>query len=338
MIDTVSLLKQLSDSTYIGHIHDTLKIAEQTLGDFGKRINLAGGNTAFILKGESDRRLMLEAHIDEIGFTVCEVTDGGFLRVNCAGGFDLRALPSHRVTVHGKEDVPAVFTSIPPHLTKDEAVFDDIAKLYIDTGLGEKAKEIISVGDFVTYKTAATELLGGRVSGKALDNRAGVLTLLLVAEQLKGKTLPFDVILLFCNQEEIGTRGAVTSAFAVGADEAICVDVSFGDFPGVSPAESGRLGGGPMIGLSPVLDRALTDKLIKTALDNGISYQREALGGKTSTDADMVSNSRGGVPTALISLPLRNMHTDCEVIDTADINAAAKLIAEYILNGGNENV
>ncbi len=337
MINTVSLLKKLSDSFFIGHINDTLKIAEHTLGDFGERIELCGGNTAFLLSGESDRKLMLEAHMDEIGFVVTEVFPSGFLSVSTAGGFDLRALPSHRVMVHGKQKVPAVFTSIPPHLSKDEVLFDDIAKLYIDTGLGAEAKNIISVGDLVTYDNKAVELLGGRVTGKSLDNRAGVLTLLLVAEKLRGKALPFDVLLLFCNQEEIGTRGAVTASFAAGADEAICVDVSFGDFPSVSPAESGVLGQGPMIGISPVLDSGVTGKIIATAEKHSIGYQREVMGGKTSTDADMVSISRGGVPTALISIPLRNMHTDCEVVDTADIEAAAELIAQYILDGGNEN-
>ncbi len=338
MIDTIELLKQLSDSVFIGHKRDALKIAEQMLGDFAERKNLFGGNEAFLIKGESEKTILLEAHIDEIGFTVTSVSDNGFLSVAAAGGFDLRALPATRVTVHGKEDIPAVFTSIPPHLSKDDAVFDDISKLYIDTGLGEKAKELISVGDFITYRQSAQKLLGTRVTGKSLDNRAGVATLLLVANLLRGKTLPVNVLILFCNQEELGTRGAVTSAFALGADEAICVDVSFGDFPGVSPAESGKLGNGPMLGNSPILDRALTSALKAAAEKLGISYTNEVMGGKTSTDADVVSISKEGIPTALVSIPLRNMHSSTEVVDTADIESAAKVIAEYILNGGQKNV
>ncbi|MBR3593203.1 MAG: M20/M25/M40 family metallo-hydrolase [Clostridia bacterium] len=336
-MNTVSSLKKLSESVFIGHHNDTLKVAEQMLGDFGKRINLTGGNTAYFIKGESDRTVLLEAHIDEIGFTVTEVCERGFLRVATAGGFDLRALPSHRVTVHGKEKIEGVFTSIPPHLTKDEAVFDDIDKLYIDTGLGERAKGLVSVGDFVTYKKEAVELLGGRVTGKSLDNRAGVLTLLLVAEKIKAASVPANVVLLFCNQEEIGTRGAVTSAFALNPNEAICVDVSFGDQPGVAPAECGKLGHGPMIGVSPILSKSMYDRLRAVASKKEIPYQCEVMGGRTATDADMVSISREGVPTALVSIPLRNMHTDAEVVDTADIESAAALVYEYILAGGNEN-
>ena len=334
MIETIETLKQLSDSVFIGHKRDALKIAEQTLGDFAEKKELFGGNTAFLIKGESEKTILLEAHIDEIGFTVTGVSDNGFLSVANAGGFDLRALPATRVTVHGKEDIPAVFTSIPPHLSKEDAVFDDIAKLYIDTGLGEKAKELISIGDFVTFRSKAANLLGTRVTGKALDNRAGVLALLLVANILRGKRLPQNVLILLCNQEEIGTRGAVTSAFALKPQEAICVDVSFGDFPGISPAECGTLGEGPMLGNSPILDRDITLSLKAIADTADIPYQNEVMGGKTSTDADMVSISREGVPTALVSIPLRNMHSPVEVVDTADIEAAAKLIAEYVFKGG----
>jgi len=331
-MDIISTLKELSNSTYIGHHNDAIKIAEQMLGDFSKKERSAG-NTAFYFKGKKDKTFLLEAHIDEIGFVVTEVFDSGFLRVSTAGGFDLRALPSHRIIVHGKKKVSAVFTSIPPHLSKDEAVFDDIDKLYLDTGLGDKAKSLISVGDFATYDTQATELLGTRITGKSLDNRAGVTTLLAVAERISANC-GYNVILLFCNGEEIGTRGAITSAFALDADEAICVDVSFGDFPGVGAAESGKLGAGPMIGCSPILDRNMFARLCELAENKGISYQREIMSGRTSTDADMVSVSKSGIPTALISIPLRNMHTDCELCDTADIASAAELIYEYIVSGG----
>ncbi len=336
-MEIAKTLKKLSDSTFIGHHNETLKIAEQMLGDFSKKQSLFGGNTAFFIKGKSDKTILLEAHIDEIGFTVTAVSEEGFLSVAPAGGFDLRTLPSARVMVHGKQEIPAVFTSIPPHLSKDDMVFDDIEKLYVDTGLGSRAKELISVGDFITYKTEAAELLSNRVTGKALDNRAGVSTLLAVADMLREDAPDTNVIVLFCNQEEIGTRGAITSAFALDIDEAICVDVSFGDYPGIDAKECGKLGFGPMIGISPSLDRGLSDRLTSIAKAEGIPYQLEVMGGKTSTDADMVSLSREGIKTALVSIPLRNMHTNCEVVDTADIEAAAKLIYKFIALGGGEN-
>ena len=332
-MDILKTLKELSDSTYIGHHKDALKIAEQMLGDFSKQ-EMPDGSAAYYLDSGSDKTIILEAHIDEIGFVVTEVFDSGFLRVAAVGGLDVRTLPSHRVLVHGKEEVVAVFTSIPPHLSKGETVFDDIDKLYLDTGLGAKAKELVSVGDFATYNTKAQELKGGYLTGKALDNRAGVTALLLVFEMLKGKDLPFNVVFLLCANEELGKRGAVTAAFGVDASEAICVDVSFGNIPGLLPSDCGQLGDGPMIGVSPVLDCEIGYKLSDLACNNNIPAQSEIMAGNTSTDADVISISRGGIKTGLLSIPLRNMHTDCEMVCISDIEATARLIYEYIVSGG----
>ncbi len=333
-MNTIDLLKALSDSVFIGHHRNTLEIAERLLGDFSTKVELCGGNTAFTLKGEGDRTLLLEAHIDEIGFTVTEITDEGFLKVAAVGGIDLRTLPSHRVLIHGKQPVSGVFTSIPPHLSKDEAIFDDIDKLYIDTSLGKRAKELISVGNFVTFAQSCRELLDFKVTGKALDNRAGVAALLLTALRIRDMALPCNVTFLFCNQEELGTRGAVTSAFELCADEAVCVDVSFGNQPGVAPHECGTLGSGPMIGYSPALSHDMYDTLCSIAKKAEIPYQSEIMSGKTSTDADMVSISRGGVATGLVSIPLRNMHTDCEIVSATDVVATAQLLTEFVLGGG----
>ncbi len=332
-MNTKDLIIKLSESVCIGNITETLTAVDKMLTT-GDKTYHTGNNLSVFFKGEREHTLLIDAHIDEIGFTVTEIDERGFLKVACAGGFDLRALPSHTVTVHGKEDITAVFTSTPPHLSKEDAEFDDIAKLSLDTGLGAKAKDLISVGDFVTYKQEAKALLGDRVCGKSLDNRAGCAVLLLLAERLKNEKLPINVSLLFSNQEELGCRGAKTAAFALDADEAISIDVSFASFPGIAAHQCGKLGTGPMVGYSPILSRSVYDKLCAIAEKEKIPYQREVMGGTTSTNADMLSINRDGLSTGLVSVPLRYMHSDCEVIDTKDIENTAELLYKYIMAGG----
>ena len=275
---------------------------------------------------------MLEAHIDEVGFIVTDIDANGFLTVKNCGGIDLRSLPARTVTVHGKEKVTGVFCATPPHLG-GVTEYDDIAALKIDTLLGEKAKEVISIGDFVTFNTKAADLCGSRIVGKSLDNRAGVACLLELAERLCDKKLPFNIVFAFTDQEELGCRGAQTASFDISPDEAIVIDVSFADAPDVPSNDCGTLGGGAMIGMSPVLDRGISKKLVSVAKGNNLSYQTEVMGGKTGTNGDVISISKSGVKTGLVSIPLRNMHSDVEIIDVKDIKNVCDLLEKYILGG-----
>ncbi len=289
------------------------------------------------IKGEGDYTLMLDAHIDEIAFVVTDIHENGFLTIAKAGGFDLRALPAQAVTVHGKEKVPAVFCSTPPHLSSGEISYDDIGALKIDTLLGSCAKEIISLGDLVTFDCAPECLLGNRVTGKAFDDRAGVCVLLELARRLKGKKLPINVVFLLSDAEELGLRGAATASYTVSPDEAIAIDVSFGDAPDVAADDCGVLGNGAMIGHSPVLDKNISARLTKIAEGNKIPHKSEIMGGKTGTNGDVIGISRGGVKTGLVSIPIRNMHTAAEVLDLDDIVSVCDILEQYILAGGNKN-
>ena len=280
---------------------------------------------------------MLDAHIDEISFTVTNVDDDGFVTVAKCGGFDLRLLPARPVTIHGKQEIPAVFCSTPPHLSSGSAEYTDISSLKIDTLLGEKAKEQISLGDTVTFRTKPVNLLGNRVTGKSLDNRAGVVCLIELARRLADRKLPFNIAFVLSDQEELGCRGCRTATFDIDPDEAIVIDVSFGDGPDISPDDCGKLSNGAMIGLSPVLDNNISRKLISTAKEKNIPYQTEVMGRSTGTNSDFISVSRRGVPTGLISIPLRNMHTDIEVVDIDDILSVCDILENYILSGGVGN-
>lgn len=327
----------LSNAKAAGAVRSAADLAFEMLSELmpcerGSNLTITGR-----LEGRNDYTIMLDAHIDEVSMVVTDIDDNGFLTVAKAGGIDLRLLPARRVTVHGKTDIEAVFCSTPPHLSDGEEVFDNIAKIKLDTGLGAMAREVVSPGDQVTFNTSAAELIGSRVTGKSFDDRAAVACLLTLAERLRRHKLPCNVVFVFCDMEELGMRGSRTAAYSVNPDEAIAVDVSFGDGPGISPDQCGKLGEGGMIGISPVLDKAISQKLIRLAEETEIPFQREVMGGITGTDSDVISITREGVRTGLVSIPLRNMHSDVELVDLNDLNAVIDLLEAYILSGGVMN-
>lgn len=326
-------LFELSNAVSIGNITEASDIAYKKLSKYVKSTQ-NGINVFGKLNGDNDYTLMLEAHIDEVGFVVTDIDDNGFLTVKNCGGIDLRMLPSRTVTIHGKEKVTGVFCATPPHLGGPKE-YDDISALKIDTLLGIKAKEIISVGDFATFNTKAASLQGDRIVGKSFDNRAGVVCLLALAERLKDKKLPYNIVFVFTDMEELGNRGAKTATFSVAPDEAIVLDVSFADAPDVPANECGKLQGGAMIGMSPILDKHIYKTLVNTAKENNLPYQTEVMDGRTGTNSDVISVSKSGVKTGLVSIPLRNMHTDVEIIDLKDIENVCDLLENYILKGGN---
>ena len=336
-MDIKSNLIELSKLSAIGTVDSAAKKAAEIMNEYCPVTQISNLSYVGEIKGESDYTLLLDAHIDEVGFIVTHISEDGFLTVGKCGGIDLRHLPASPVIIHGKEMVAGVFASIPPHLSEGEETPDSITDYKIDTMLGAKAKEIISVGDFVTYKVTPSELLGSRISGKSLDNRASVCALIEIARRLKGKNLPVSLKLLMSDAEELGLRGATTAAYGIEPDEAVVIDVSFGNGPDVSQYECGNLGEGAMLGISPVLCRDISDKLISISKENKLKYQTEVMGGRTSTNADVISVSKCGVKTGLISIPLRNMHTPNEVVDLEDIKSVCDILEKYIMSGGVKN-
>ena len=337
-MDIKERLFALSSADAVGFVSKASDLAFEMLSEYCETEKSDNLTVFGFMKGESDYTIMLDAHIDQIGMMVCDVDDKGFLTVAKSGGIDLRTLPSRRVTVHGKEKVNAVFCSTPPHLSKADAEFNDISEIKLDSCLGEKAKDVISVGDYVTFAAEPFELLNGRVCGKSFDDRAGVVCLIETAKRLSGKKLPVNVAFVLSDGEELGLRGSKTATFKVDPKEAVVIDVSFGGGMGVPEYVSGKIGEGPMIELSPFLDKAVCQKMISIARQNKIPYQLKALGGRTGTNADVVSVSREGVKTVTLSIPLCNMHTDCEIIDIKDIESICDMLCEYILSGGVKDV
>ena len=294
------------------------------------------GNLTAELDGKG-KTFLLEAHADRIGLVVTSIEEGGFLRVAKCGGADARVLAAQDVTVWGKKPVYGVITSTPPHLSKgDEASKAvDFDRILVDVGMSkENAEKLISRGDRITVRCPVSELLNDRISGAALDNRAGCAVIIRAAEIVSQAENHPSLKLLFSSQEETGGDGAATGGFNLDADECIAVDVTFADAPDMPSKKCGKLGKGPMIGIAPILDYEMSTRLREIAEKREIPFQLELMGGSTGTDADEIAVSKGGLKTALLSVPQRNMHTGVEIIDAKDVENSARLIAEYILGGG----
>ena len=275
--------------------------------------------------------LLLDAHIDQIGFAVTYITDDGFIKVGNIGGIDRRLLPAQPVVVHGSRDIKGVICSVPPHLTSGGSEVLEMDDVAIDTGLTkEELEKLVSLGDSVTFDVTCRDLIGSRITGGALDDRCGVASILYALELLKGSDLAYNVTVLFSTQEEVGERGAKIGAFEINPDIALAVDVSFAYAIGEEESKCGYLGKGPMIGISPSLSREISDELINTAKSADIPYQIEVMSGLTGTNADRFSVNRCGAKACTVSIPLRNMHTPVEVIDLTDVEQTAKLLAAYI--------
>lgn len=288
--------------------------------------NVVGRNEA------EGTHFLLDAHIDRIGFAVTAITDEGFIKVGSCGGIDARTLESAEVIIYGTKPVYGVVSSIPPHLTKsDENKASDISDLVIDIGMDkETAEKYITPSDRVVVKSSFNKLLGSRVTGTALDDRAGVVSLILACKMMKEKGLSPNITVVFSVCEETTGSGAKVSSFKASADEAIAVDVSFALQPGVTAEESGELSKGPMVGFSSTLDYKMSKDLVSVADKKSIPYQKEIMGSRTGTNADSISVSGEGVRMGLLSIPQRNMHTQAEIVDVDDVINTAKLICEYI--------
>lgn len=279
-----------------------------------------------IKKGSGRKKIMIEAHCDKIGLMISGITEQGFLLFSEIGGHDKKIMPSTAVTVHGKKDLFGVIGSVPPHLKKKQTF--DISDLCIDVGLArEEAEKYVSVGDIAEFDTRYESLCGDYAAASALDDRAGLAVLLKVMETECPENC--ELVFVASVQEEVGLRGAKTAAFAEKPDIYLCVDVCHGKTPDASKNVY-KTGAGAVITVGPNVQPYVSRALLKTAQENEIPYQIDVDGGCTGTNAWTVQIARRGIPTGLLSLSLRYMHTRYEVISVKDIDITADLICEYI--------
>ncbi len=292
------------------------------------------GNVFAKIDNKKNKTILLDAHIDQVGFIVNYITDEGFLKFSPVGGIDKRLLPATKVevlTADGK--LEGVITSCPPHLSQDSDKAPSYDKLYIDVGLDkEQATAKIPLGSRVLFKAEPMMLLGDRVSSRALDDRAGVATILRALE-LTGDATEYNIDVAFSCQEETGESGAKMLSFKSDCDLAIAIDVSFAYSQGEDKEKCGEMGKGAMIGIAPSLSKDFSNALIRLAKGNNLPYQLEVMSSQTGTDADAIGVSKGGVKSVTLSIPLKYMHTPVEVVSLSDIENTALLISEFLKAG-----
>lgn len=292
------------------------------------------GNVIGIKKGTtpSSPSLMIEAHMDELGLMVSGITDEGSLKFVSIGGFDAKILPGTEVTVWGKEKLFGVIGFKPPHLISDRSKAIKLDELCVDIGFPKEVSEkMVSIGDIVTFNTGFTQLDSTMVASRCIDDRGGLAVVLRTLELLSDKTLANDIIAVATVQEEVGLRGAKTAASHIKPSCAIALDVCHGTSLDVSE-EAFPCGKGPVITIGPNLHAKMTRQIIDLAKKNNIDFQLEVCQSNTGTDAWEIQVSGAGVPTALLSVPVRYMHGNFEVADALDMESAAKIISEFAVS------
>ncbi len=307
--------------------------------DFGAEVDtdLLGSARARVAGAGGDpRRLVVIGHIDEIGLIVTHIDDEGFLWFGEVGGWDPQVLVGQRVSIATRVGaLSGVIGRKPIHLLRDEdrKKVAEVRDLHIDIGAEdrEQAAALVRIGDVAVIAADPLELPNGRIAARALDNRLGSFVALEAARLVaQAGGAQWEIAAVAAVQEETTFGGSRTSAFALEPHAAIVVDGTHAtDAPGIEVKQSGKheLGSGPVLSRGSTLHPVLFELLYETAEREGIPFTVEAAGRNTGTDADAVHLSRGGVPTALVSIPMRYMHSPVELVALSDVHAAARLIA-----------
>ena len=283
-------------------------------------------------------KLLFDAHIDEIGFIVTGVEEG-FLRFAALGSLDARVMPASCVTVLSDPPCCGVVCVMPPHVLKKEDTESNIKieDMYIDVGkTQEEALKAIPPGTPGVMDCSVGPFGNNWFCGKALDDRAGFVSILRAIEMLKDSKLDIDLYVMASVQEEVGTRGAAPGAFAIAPDQCIVVDVDFAVSPDTKPHENkAAMGGGVIVSRGPNIKNELAETALSLSEKYDIKHQITIEpGGHSGTNASVIQISREGVATALFGIPLRYMHTAQEVVSLDDIESTALLLSEYAKGAG----
>lgn len=297
------------------------------------------GNIIALKKGlDPTKKIMVTSHYDEIGLLVKIIDEDGFIRFTNIGGVDPKILLAQEVIIHGsgngKKDIYGIIGAKPPHLLtlEESKKAPEIKTMYIDTGMDkETLKAVVSVGDFISFKPCFLELESDMVSSKSLDNRCSVAAMLIALEELSRLKHNQDIYFVSSVQEEVHLTGSITASYNLQPDIAIVLDVCSGDTPDTPKEKTSVCGKGPSIAIGPILNKVLTNRLVDTAKEENIPYQVIVEAGTTGTEAFATQVSRCGIPTVLISIPLRYMHTPLETISAKDTIHCGKLTADYML-------
>lgn len=295
------------------------------------------GNTIASKNVDGQKRLMFAGHCDQIGMLVSYIDEAGFVYAQTIGGWDPQQLIGQAMTIwSGDGPVPAVIARKPIHLLKqkEREQVVQLEELWLDIGAAgqEEAEKLVRVGDPVTLRLDYRKLQTTRVSGPGMDNKSGMWVVIEAVIRAAREKLSFAVHSVSTVQEEIGLRGAKTAAGSINPDVAIAVDVTHAtDCPTVDRQQQGdiRLGGGPVIYRGPNMNPKIVSRLLELADSHNIPFQLAASGRATPNDANVLQIHGGGVATGVVAIPNRYMHSAVEVVDLADLDASADLLARF---------
>lgn len=333
----VKLLKEICEVAGApGHEQRIREIVLREVKKLADKVTVDNmGNVTAFKKGKKDKKVMIGAHMDEIGFIVTHIDDHGFLRFIPLGGFDPKTLTAQRVIVHGKKDVVGVMGSKPIHMMSpaEREKLVPISEYFIDLGLPKKeVDKLISVGDTVTRERELIEM-GNCVNCKSIDNRVSVFILIETLRELKSS--PYDVYGVFTVQEEVGIRGANASALQIQPDFGFGLDTTIAfDVPGAKPHEVvTKLGDGVAIKImdaSTICDYRMVKYMKQTAGKHKIKHQMEILPAGGTDTAGIQRMTPGGSISGAVSIPTRHIHQVIEMADKSDIRASIDLLKHCI--------
>lgn len=329
------LLQKLSQAHGVSGFEHTIRdLVIDEFKPFADEVSITPLGSVIALKrgnGGGKHKVLIEGHMDEIGLMVTEI-DHGVIRFTQVGGFDVRVLLAQEVIVHGKQPLRGIIGARPPHVLTEEERTKVIPMndLWIDVGLPEaRVREFVQVGDQITIARNVIDLKNNLVAGKAFDDRAAVVCVAEALKDLATMKHAWDVYVIANTQEEVGLRGAMTSAYQINPDVAIAVDVGHADQPNVPEVNRVPLNDGMGIAMGPNIHPLVHTKLTQIARDNEIPFKITAYAGATGTNAWAMQVVREGIPTGLIDIPLRYMHTSVETVSISDVERIGRLLARF---------
>jgi len=335
MNDTLTLLKELIQlpglSGYEEAVNQRIRSEWEPLSD---EVRVGRIGSLYVTKRGSGNvprhSVMLAAHMDAIGLMVSELVDG-FIRVAPIGGIDARVLPGQSVVVHGRRDLPGMVVQAPPHALPDHLRRKPIPLNYllVDVGLPNIAG-LVRPGDLISFAQPPLELGDDILAGHSLDNRASLVAITECLRELGRREHAWDVLAVATVQEEETYAGAYAAGFELKPSVAIAVDVTFGRGPGLPEHKTFPLGKGPTNGWGPNIHPGIYSALEQAAKQVEIPLAREVIPARGGTDAFALQIAGEGIPTGLVSIPLKYMHTPVEIVSLKDIRRAGRLLAEFV--------
>lgn len=295
-----------------------------------KRDNI--NNLYLTKKGMGKGKVMIMAHCDEVFLMVSEIIDKGYLKVK-GNGIDPKTLVSQKVLIHGSAKIQGIIGIKPPHLMSDEERDKAITmdEILVDTGYSkEEIEKIIRVGDYITIKREMVDLLNNNVACKCADDRAGIVAMKSCLDEIKNINHELDVWFVASCQEETGARGARVATTNIVPNIGIAIDTTFDCGLLGDRNRENKIGQGPVICIGPNIHPKVRKRIISIAKEYNIPFQLEVEPGNTGTDAWNIQTAKKGVPTLLISIPIKHMHTSVELINIDDIKNTGRLIAKFI--------